>query len=241
MPDSSLRSGEILHDMHAEILALRAFNRYLLDHRLGEFDAYLYVSKPPCGDASLSMFQGEAWPSKCIDSSEIIRGRANYGAVGRIRTKPGRADSALTMSKSCSDKLARRQIQGFACALLRWKGLQWYLTGLVCPNIPKDDFQRAFSRWEPLHKFGWFETVVKVSDGDVPSPVSIVWTPDIYEIIFNGRLQGSRRPSSLSRYEMARTAGLCPDDAYYSIKTHGFYPSGWVRTAKDDFHLTGSK
>lgn len=236
MPDTSLHNGEVVHDMHAEILALRAFNLYLLEHDLKDFESYLYVSKPPCGDASLSLFQGEVWPSSAGDSTEIIRGRAHFGAQGRIRTKPGRADSALTMSKSCSDKLARRQVQGFACSLLRSKGQQWYLSGLVCPEIPKVDFQRAFGRWEPISQFKWLETALKPPDGDSPTAISLVWTPDLYEVLFNGRLQGSRKPSRLSRLRMAQSAGLSPSEAYYSTKVRNFYPPGWVRTASDDFY-----
>lgn len=39
----------------------------------------------------------------------LLRGRGYFASLGAVRTKPGRADSPPTLSKSCSDKLALRQ------------------------------------------------------------------------------------------------------------------------------------
>lgn len=41
--------------------------------------------------------------------TSLLRGRGYFAALGAVRTKPGRADSPPTLSKSCSDKLALRQ------------------------------------------------------------------------------------------------------------------------------------
>jgi len=43
------------------------------------------------------------------DIPSHLRGRSYFSALGAVRTKPGRADSPATSSKSCSDKLSLRQ------------------------------------------------------------------------------------------------------------------------------------
>jgi tRNA-specific adenosine deaminase 1 len=43
------------------------------------------------------------------DLPSHLRGRSYFSALGAVRTKPGRADSPATSSKSCSDKLSLRQ------------------------------------------------------------------------------------------------------------------------------------
>lgn len=65
LPDKvrSYSNGLMVHDMHAEILALRLFNYYLLEkdcplveHSGLKHDVKLalFISEPPCGDASMS-------------------------------------------------------------------------------------------------------------------------------------------------------------------------------------------
>ena len=75
-------------------------------------DIFLYISACPCGDASmelsmLSQDDNSPWERKNgeIDSS-FLRGRAGFSELGKVRTKPGRPDSPLSLSKSCSDKLS---------------------------------------------------------------------------------------------------------------------------------------
>lgn len=47
--------------------------------------------------------------SSSSPGSPLLRGRGYFAELGAVRTKPGRADSPPTLSKSCSDKLALRQ------------------------------------------------------------------------------------------------------------------------------------
>nr|POF15011.1 trna-specific adenosine deaminase 1 [Quercus suber] len=166
LPQSKLAQaqGNVLHDWHAEILALRAFNRWLVDECLlhckgaensswvqwnepksnpmGEknederasdprhwrrpfalrpdVDIYMYVSEAPCGDASMELTMADqeddtpwsdssALPPTSSSTYESLLGRGHFSRLGIVRRKPARPDAPLTLSKSCSDKLALKQ------------------------------------------------------------------------------------------------------------------------------------
>lgn len=261
--------GTILHDMHAEVLALRGFNRWLLaqaaslrapaenwwverSSKSGKFKArenmrvFLYVSAPPCGDASMSLFAGETWASR--PEGLLIRGRNHFDCLGYIRTKPGRQDSELAMSKSCSDKLALKQQTGIVLGPVLHVYEPLYLTELVCPVLP--DFERAFRRWPAVHYFQWHTPQIEFVDGQdeskTPSPTSLVWVKSgVHESIVNGVRQGSKPGSgkgvsALSRREIAETVrtlvGSDSETNYVAWKTRPkLYPAGWQQTASDDF------
>ncbi|PRT53808.1 tRNA-specific adenosine deaminase 1 [Wickerhamiella sorbophila] len=267
MPETIIANGggKILHDMHAEILALRAFNRWILGQCLEptsgwiekvgpKFKArenlrvFLYVSAPPCGDASMSLFQGESWESK--PEGLLIRGRNHYGYLGYLRTKPGRQDSELTLSKSCTDKLAFRQQTSILLGPTRRIVEPIYLTMLVCPVLP--DFDRAFRRWPAANYFSWQEPQFTFADAQAPtkapSPTSLVWvSPNLQEVIVNGVRQGSKLGSGkgasiVSRFEIAKLVKAIEQTSatsYLSWKATADkeYPPGWQRTAMDDFEL----
>ncbi|KAK7205257.1 hypothetical protein BZA70DRAFT_177638 [Myxozyma melibiosi] len=193
-PDKTIRSakGRILHDCHAEILALRAFNRFLINEclKIQENPSYLsryiivknqqvtaprststgnnikarysldpewricmVITEVPCGDASMENLGAgieENWSSGELDETFPLRGRAYFAKLGVVRTKPGRSDAPLSLSKSCSDKLMLRQltsaIQSPANLVIDPKNA--YISTLL---VPKDrlncaSFERAFGR-----------------------------------------------------------------------------------------------
>lgn len=138
VPDIKLQNtkGMVLHDSHAEVLTVRSFNLLMLEliielkngksNSIIELNAenglyklkdgvelHMYISELPCGDASLESFiENDSTPWDLDDSEGTFRGRSNYTHVGKVRTKPGRKDSPISLSKSCSDKLTVFCIKG---------------------------------------------------------------------------------------------------------------------------------
>lgn len=185
LPNATIKShsrGLLLHDCHAEILALRSFNwftiqeclrvaeghnsRYIKAHKCGKYrfemktgiEFGMYVSEPPCGDASLEQLieqDDKEWEHHTELSGNVLRGRENFTLKGRVRTKPGRRDSPLTLSKSCSDKLALKQftsmLNGITSSFVDPAGC--YLKYLVLPENKTDipALERCFyERFNPL-------------------------------------------------------------------------------------------
>lgn len=254
-PETHFNAGKVLHDCHAEILALRAFNLYLIKKCTNLNDlppVYLYICAPPCGDASMSLLNGApSWTTETtVEPSGMLRGRAHFNLVGRVRTKPGRQDSQLTMSKSCSDKLCWRQNKGLLLAPARqiFVGKNVFIDTLVCP-IVEPDFTRCFNRFDPVHKFKCVNLVPQFKDyhpdEGAPSPCSIVWTKDVgCEIIANGLKQGSRQPSMVSRYGLLEACHERDPDIFANVSTYNDmkrrneYPESWIRTASDNFPIS---
>lgn len=154
-----------IRDMHAEVLAVRAFRQYLKDNLAmlfelkpgslclalkGQLAFYLYISAVPCGDASTIPDEIAAADGICksivLVQGECVRGRSSYGTPGRCRTKPGRADAPDTHCMSCSDKLARWSCIGVQGALLSEQVGPVYLAGVVVPAEFRLPFGAAMQR-----------------------------------------------------------------------------------------------
>lgn len=213
--------GLVLHDSHAEILALRAFNHWLLKEcesvlkiakervsRSGETPAdgvqpnqassrflelrtikpdspssrgmkqffwppfklkdsvkiWMYSTCAPCGDASMELCMqaqedptpwaspssnNDAAKSGTEDPKRLLDGRAHFSTLGAVRRKPSRADAQPTWSKSCSDKLAAKQVTSllsFAANVLIASSPNLYISNLVLPEdeIIRTACERAF-------------------------------------------------------------------------------------------------
>ena len=143
----------------------------------------LYISEPPCGDALMSTGTngGALWEPSLKD--KIIRGRAHYNLVGIVRTKPGRADSKISYSKSCSDKLCIKQVTGILNSISSLLIEPIYILYLVVPRekYVEADFLRCFhERLQPVHKLQVLQfsrnefPFRKVLDTDIPLPLCFV-------------------------------------------------------------------
>jgi tRNA-specific adenosine deaminase 1 len=92
----------------------------------------------------------------------LLHGRGYFSALGQVRGKPSRPDAPLTLSKSCSDKLALKQSTSLLSSLtsLLISPQNAYLTSLVLPSSQYSETActRAFSssgRLTPLKGKEW--------------------------------------------------------------------------------------
>lgn len=191
LPDVLIQrsQGRLVHDCHAEILAIRGFNTVLLEHinylsreqcketdliektpdgnyvMKSKWHLALYTSTIPCGDASMKdLLNSDATASTLTQENlfeknsevqwidqrikTILRGRFNYDRLGVVRTKPGRYDSQITYSKSCSDKLCLKQLTS-VLSCLTWDLLAQpvFLDFLVIPKLKDvqiEELRRSF-------------------------------------------------------------------------------------------------
>ncbi|KAF2875470.1 adenosine deaminase/editase [Massariosphaeria phaeospora] len=277
LPSSKLplANGNILHDWHAEVLALRSFNRFLLDecHLLStlpypssqyirqrppiertetelqpftfreDVEIHMYCSEAPCGDASMELImqaQDDATPwtsplSVVTGTSDVdrtgqgeeplavLRGRSHFGHLGAVRCKPSRPDAPITLSKSCTDKLALTQATSVLSSLtsLLVSPRNAYLKSLVLPDsqLVPSACERAFSgsgrmsgvtqdiektwrggyAWRGFEvrgtqrEFAWSKRSVGVAEKAMASNISAVWTPSWQETLIGGVLQGRKQ------------------------------------------------
>lgn len=184
--------GRVLHDSHAEVLALRALNHFFLSEifailqdtqepyvspficfrkhdtnpqnedimsqRLFEIrrniSIWMYNSEAPCGDASMEILMAEKGndvePWLDVPSStELLQGRGYFSALGKVRRKPSRGDAEPSLSKSCTDKLALKQVTSllsFPASMFIASTENAYLSGLIVPpnKYSGTGFDRAF-------------------------------------------------------------------------------------------------
>ena len=82
--------------------------------------------------------------SSTIPPPQLLRGRGYFSHLGSLRTKPGRSDSPLTLSKSCSDKLSSRTYLSLLLTpttyLITPQVPQTYISTLT---IPKTEFSEV--------------------------------------------------------------------------------------------------
>ncbi|KAI5955961.1 hypothetical protein KGF57_003446 [Candida theae] len=223
LPDKvrSYSNGKVVHDMHAEILALRLFNYFLLEEASNLPSAWveryhnqvrfrkdaklaLFVSEPPCGDVSMNYLSSllesnDSWTSSSTEG--FYRGRNHFDQLGVVRTKPGRTDSLISYSKSCSDKLCLKQLTGICNAATSHIFEPIYLEYLVVNNVDTADFDRCFKnrfQTENGHYLKLLKYKTKAyefhkSDEKEPSPLSLLYIVphNLLQVLNNGVKNGA--------------------------------------------------
>jgi len=256
-------NGNVLHDWHAEVLAIRGFNSWILEEcallaqlgREGEgkwiewsdgntheaqqlhpgpsplppfklkpdVQIHMFCSQAPCGDASMELTMASQedatpWANAAPSSNpDDMIGRGHFDRLGVVRRKPARSDAPVTMSKSCSDKLALKQVTGLlsgvTAKLVQVNGC--YLRTLVMPEAEtvSEAVKRAFGRegrmkalndWQGTkagHQFRPFDVrttgrkfAYSAQGAEAGgSNLSALWTPKRQEILVNGVLQGRKQ------------------------------------------------
>jgi tRNA-specific adenosine deaminase 1 len=101
-------------------------------------------STPWAANARLDIEGDISSESEALSSNpNLLDGRAHFSILGVVRRKPGRADAESTLSKSCSDKLALRQVVSllsYPSSILVSPTENAYLAGLV---LPEDEISRV--------------------------------------------------------------------------------------------------
>ncbi|KAG5924923.1 hypothetical protein E4U42_004526 [Claviceps africana] len=160
LPASKLAdaNGNAIHDWHAEVLAMRAFNRFLLDEceasaRHGRASQVIDVVVPDgrIGGRPFRIKDNVRLHMYCSEAPC----RAYFSQLGIVRRKPSRGDAPPTLSKSCSDKITLKQCTSLLSSLtsLLVDPSSAYIDRLVLPSsqYSASACQRAFSgRLRPL-------------------------------------------------------------------------------------------
>jgi tRNA-specific adenosine deaminase 1 len=214
---------------------------------------HFYTSSAPCGDSSMSLtISAQSDPTPWTPDETAppthMRGRGYFSHLGVVRTKPGRADSPETFSKSCSDKLALRESLSLLLAptamAVRPEGC--YISTLTMPEaeIDRVGCERSWGgegrmrklegrSWKGGFRFTPFEVrgtgvefpYSREQAGGAGGNVAAVWVKGLgAEAMINGVLQGRRADSGVkgagvvSRVRIAQAAGLA-GRRYAELKT----------------------
>lgn len=209
---------------------------------------YMYCTCAPCGDASMELVmaaQDDPTPwtlpntstraesnSEPLDSA-LLDGRGHFSKLGIVRRKPARADAESTKSKSCSDKLALRQVTSLLnheTSLLVAVTSNAYLKGLILPEeeITRVGCERCFGRsgrMKDLRERTW--PVAGVTDGQPESeyPYSFQYRPFDILSIPNTQLK------SLWPYRKPRASDPVEKDSTFQPRKSkpGTISAIWVR------------
>ena len=282
LPASALSQchGTVLHDSHAEVLALRGFNRWLLgeveellrgdgyvsaylvrslqakegDIHVGnrkdqmpkpfglrdDVHLHMFTTEAPCGDASMEILirsrpvdDNLPW---ALDTTRVdalretaMLGRGHFTQLGLVRRKPARGDADVSLSKSCTDKLALKQFTGLlsfpADTLIDVSNSAFLKTLVVYANqYDETGYTRAFGKTGRLSaawsggtrlfdvrslptSYPVFE--YSKNTGSKASNISALWIQqplgrgDILEVLLNGVKQGFKQFESRKGKESA--------------------------------------
>ena len=191
-----------------------------------EVRLHMYCSEAPCGDASMELTmasQEDATPWEVAADGEGesgLPGRGGFGQLGIVRRKPSRPDAPECRSKSCSDKLAQKQMTSvlntFASLLISPERAYLETFTVQESQYVHEAWQRCFSEKGRLaglkdvqvkggYKFRPFKALTTSKEfqysrrslgpnGETPKPsnIAMAWSPHHDETIIGGILQGCK-------------------------------------------------
>ncbi|KAJ3206660.1 tRNA-specific adenosine deaminase 1 [Entophlyctis luteolus] len=131
-----------------------------------------------------------------LSKGELVRGRNDYARVGVLRTKPCRADAEMSLSMSCSDKLAKWNAVGISGAFLSLLAAPVYLDGIIVGDL----FDEQALRRAIIDRGFGLKTGLAWTKGDCDRPLQLLNNA--------GRRQGSGNPRK-GVYPEASESHLC--------------------------------
>ncbi|KAL9617905.1 MAG: hypothetical protein Q9160_007332 [Pyrenula sp. 1 TL-2023] len=117
---------------------------------------HMFSTEPPCGDASMESVMDARGPDGAVPWTRgpedgtrgSLQGRGYFSELGVVRRKPARGDAEVSLSKSCSDKLAMRECLGVFNAVVGALVERVWLRSLVLPwgKGEEEAMKRAFGK-----------------------------------------------------------------------------------------------
>ncbi|KAL5032606.1 hypothetical protein RTP6_000684 [Batrachochytrium dendrobatidis] len=136
--------------------------------------------------------------------SKVVRGRSSFTTVGKLRTKPGRADAPPTTIMSCSDKIAKWNAIGLGGALLSFLVSPVYLSSLIIGDLFDQErlyaslvtrvmCRHSLSILQSYEDFKWAQ-----SDNSISADAALSWyVGSVPEVIVQGRKQGASKKNGV--------------------------------------------
>jgi len=172
--------------------------------------------------------------SEASSADDALNGRGYFSQLGAVRRKPSRPDAPVTLSKSCSDKIALHQCTSLLSSLTSLLVLpsRCYLQTLTLPEsqYSASGCARAFGEHGRLHNlagklwagcYAFLPFRIRTTTAEfeysrrsasargaeklVPSNIAAAWTPRAAETLVGGVLQGRKQSDARGASMISRT------------------------------------
>lgn len=236
------RKGDTPSFKVTESAAIPGFNFWPPFELREDLSIWMYCTCAPCGDASMELCiaaQEDAtpWelssPNPSVPTNEddptkrLLDGRAYFSILGVVRRKPSRADAEPTLSKSCSDKIALKQVTSILSlptSLLVAPTKSAYINNFLLPEeeISRVACDRCFGsgetgRFKPLRSRKWGD--------DSATGVEYTYRPFSVRSLPTGRFESlweyrkSKDPAKAKNYKPGNISAIWTAAPSHSVKS----------------------